>query len=741
MTLAPSPEAIELRQPADEGNARNLQDYLRILWRYRWGIIVLGLIGALIAALKAYTDTPIYQAQSLMLIERQGARFVPIDPVYQQQAHMFYDFGEYYQTQYQILTSRPIAERVVEKLGLDAFDARSPGKPPLFSWQRWFGSAETVPAAKPAPDVRRERAVNRVQGSVQIKPIQNSQLVRVVFRGSDPKLAAQLADTLPIAYIEEALDGRLAMTETASSWLTERLATLRKKLEDSEKALQDFRDRGGLIDIRGVDSLASQEVEMASQRLAAARRERVDKQALYNQVQEARRAGAGLDTIPALIAYPLVGELKTATVAAERSVRELSQRYGPKHPRMIEAQSKLDTARGALDRQLAAAADSVIKDYEVARQREAQVGGELGMAKGEIRDINRKQYELQRLQREVDANRQLYEQFQTRFKETSASGGVQSANARLIESAHVPGAPVYPNKGQAISIGLALGLALGIALAFLLDHLDNTLKGADDVERRLGVPVLGLLPRLETKGSADRSPLRHFADSPKSSFSEAVRTIRTGVLLSAIDHPHRRLLITSSVPGEGKTTLSVNLAHALGQMRKVLLIDADMRRPAVHRSFEDIGDGKGLSHFVAGEAAISECVRPIGDSNVYVMPAGPVPPNPQEMLSSQRLADAIEALSKSFDHVIIDCAPACAVSDALILSRLAHAVIYVVRSDSTPWQLADEGLRRLRRVSAPIIGAVVNQVIPRRTRGYYGYGKYYYHGDGYYSDYGYAKAR
>jgi capsular exopolysaccharide synthesis family protein len=734
MNTAPILEPVEA---APERRAMpNLQDYLRVLYRHKWGVVGLAVLGAAAAALHAWSQVPIYRATSTVLIERQAARFVSIDPVYQ--TSQGFDFGEYYQTQYEILRSRPIAERVVRRLGVEAF-ARPPVEPG-FSLSRWLPGGD-APAAEPTEQERFEGAVGLVQGSLAVQPIRNSQLVRINFEGPDAELITQLANTLPQAYIEETLEGRLQMTQTATSWLNERLGGLREKLEQSERALQEFKDRERLIDVKGVDTLASQQLGLATERLAQARRERSDRESLYRQVQQARSAGTGLDGVPGLMGYPLVGELKAALVEAERNLRELSQRYGPRHPRMVEAQSALETARGALTRQLETVAAGVEKDYESAVQRENLIAGELGAAKGEVREVDRKQYELQRLQREVDANRELYDQFQQRFKETTAAGGVQNANARLIEAATVPGWPVAPDKRRAVVTGLLLGLLLGIALAFLLDHLDNTLKGVDDVEQRLGVHVLGQLPRLETKGDGDRSPLRQFGENPKSTFSEAVRTVRTGVLLSAIDEPHKRLLVTSSVPGEGKTTLSVNLAQALGQMRKVLLIDADMRRPAVHRGLTNLDETRGLSHLVAGTATVSQCVQRLEGTNVWVLPAGPVPPNPQELLSSRRFEETLEQLSQVYDHVVIDCAPACAVSDALVLSRLVHAVVYVVRSDSTPWQLADQGVRRLRRVNAPIIGAVVNHVVPRKGKYGYGYGKYYYGGDGYYHDYGYGKTK
>ncbi len=714
----------------------NLQDYLRILMRFKWGVLALMLAGGLVSVLRAYSETPIYQATATLLIERQAARFVSIEEVYR--GNQGWDFGEYYQTQYEILRSRPLAERVVNMLGLDAFDAKA--QPASgFSWRKLLpGKPAAAPVNRASDEDRRNNAIGIVQGNLGILPVRNSQLVRIQFRNSDPAFAATLANAHAQAYIEETLEGRLQMSQTASNWLTERTGGLREKLEQSERALQEFRDRERLIDVGGVEGLAATELNLASERLAEARRERADKEALHRQVQDAKNRGE-LDKLPVLLALPTVADLKVSVVEAERNFGELEGRYGPKHPRMLEAQSTLSAARGALVRQLELAASGVERDYLSARTRENELSGEMGSAKGEVRELNRKQYQLQALQREVDSNRQLYEVFQTRNKETAASGGVQSANARLIEAALPSYTQIYPNKQRSAMVGLLIGLALGIALALVLDHLDNTLKGADDVEKRLGLPVLGLVPRLAETSNSAEAPIGYFAAHPQSSFAEAVRTIRTSVLLSAVDEEHKRLLITSSVPGEGKTTLSMNLAVSLGQMKKVLLIDADMRRPALHRGLPDQRQSPGLSEYIAGEAKVSECMRQLPNSNVYVMPAGISPPNPLEILSSRKFAEALDNLGKAFDHVLIDCAPACAVSDALVLSKLVHGVIYVVRSDATQWQIARTGVKRLRRIDAPIIGAVVNQVVPRK--GGYAYGKYYYHGDGYYSDYGYAKRK
>ncbi|MGE3104285.1 MAG: GumC family protein, partial [Lysobacterales bacterium] len=707
--------------PAGEGSKLpNVQDYLRVLLRFKWGILVLTLAVGMISLLRASSETPIYQATATLLIERNAARFVAIQDVYQ--TSQMWDFGEYYQTQYEILRSRPVAERLVDSIGLDAFDAQ-PVKDAGFSLRRlWPWGAKAAPTAKPSDEERRNAAIATVLGGLGVVPVRNSQLVRLQMKHRDPKFAAVLANAHARAYIEAMMEGRLEMSQTASNWLGERTTALRAKLEQSEKALQEFRDRERLIDLKGVDSLASSDLTLASGQLSEVRRERAAKEARYREVERARAAGA-LATLPDLLADPLVSQLKQGLVAAERSAREFASRYGPKHPKRIEADAVLATARTALDQQLQIAAAAVERDYQAARLRESEVAAELGQAKGEVRDINRKQYELGALQRDVDANRQLYDLFQARFKETAAASGVQTANARLVETALPNPAPVYPNQQRALMIGLLLGLALGIALALVLDHMDNTLKGADDVEQRLGVPVLGLVPRLPSSEAASDAPIGYFGSHPHSSFAESVRTIRTAVLLSSVDQAHKRLLVTSSVPSEGKTTLSMNLAFSLGQMKKVLLIDADMRRPALHKGLPGQSQSPGLSEYVTGEAKISDCLRKIDGANVYVMPSGLAPPNPLEILSSRKFIEVLDSLGNTFDHVIIDCAPACAVSDALVLSKLVHGVIYVIRSDATQWQVAQNGLKRLARINAPLIGAVVNQVVPRKSGA--GYGKYY----------------
>jgi capsular exopolysaccharide synthesis family protein len=320
--------------------------------------------------------------------------------------------------------------------------------------------------------------------------------------------------------------------------------------------------------------------------------------------------------------------------------------------------------------------------------------------------------------------------FTSRMKETNVAGDLQSPIARVVDPAVVRDAPYSPRKFRIIGIAAVVGLILGLMLALLLEYLDNTIKNAEDVDAKLRHPLLGQLPRL--KGKLESGDLQiAFIKDKDPGFSEEIRSIRTGVLLSSIDSPHKVLLVTSSVPGEGKTSVATNIALALGQVRKVCLIDADMRRPTVAKVLGVDTTSKGLSNLVSGSDPTSECLHFNKELGIHVIPSGVVPPNPLELLSSVRFAEAMKWLEDSFDVVIIDSPPLQLVSDPLILSQFANSVIYVVKADSTPYQVALGGLARLGEAKAHVLGVIVNQIDREKSDRYYGYGKY--------SAYGYGK--
>jgi len=347
-----------------------------------------------------------------------------------------------------------------------------------------------------------------------------------------------------------------------------------------------------------------------------------------------------------------------------------------------------------------------------------------------MQNLNRKEFQLASLEREVATNRQLYEMFVQRFKETNISTEMQAAIGRVIDPAIVPRRPFGPNKQLIVGVSILIALLLGIGLALLIERLDNTLKTSHDVEAKLGVPSLGVLPISKVKRGHQLE--RVFLEDTQSNFAEAIRTIRSGVMLSAVDSPKKVVVITSSVPSEGKTTVAINLAFALSQVKKTLLIDADMRRPRVGKVLAGQANASliGLAQVVAKEVTLDKCIYPVVDTNLFVLPAGRVPPNPLELLATHRFTEVMAELKEMFDVIVVDSPPIQLVSDALVLSNVATEVVYVVKADDTPYPLVRVGIKRLRRVNAPLVGIVLNQLDVEKADKYYGEysGRSYYGG-------------
>ena len=718
--------ANELLESNKSAQRDSLHEYLRVVGRHRYSILAITLLFGVLGALSAALEVPIFRATSTLLIDRENIRFTASQETFGQGQQGY----EYLQTQYEILKTRPLAEKVVEKIGVDRVLASLNRKSKLSfsSILPWANTNQTTPAD---PAVRQNLAVSIVQGAVRVDPVRNSQLVKLSFDLADPELAAILANQLGDSFIENTLDARLQMINKANTWLEVKSADLKKNVDEAEARVLAYLVANN-ISVDGEDRMGEQNVQMLMPRVAEARAERLSRESIYQQIISARKINQ-LKSVFALVNSEGVAQSRNAYAKAQQSVADLAGRYGSEHPKMRAAASEQALALTNFNAALAGAADAEVREYENARNIEQQMQSQLSSAQSSVQGGNRKSIELSRLQREFDANKLIYQKFQNQQKETDQLTDFRTTNARVVEQATPATSPISPNTKRSMVAAALLGLLLSVLLAFVLEHLDSTIKTAEDVEKHLQLPVLGLVPQL--KFAKNENAMLYFLNNSKTAFSESIRTIRTGILLSTLDKQHRRILVTSSVPGEGKTTISLNLAQAMSQMSKVLLIDADLRRPTVARAF---GDGKpqyGLSQFISGEAKISECVHQLEGSNTYIMTAGIIPPNPLELLSSQKFSDALDNLGKVFEYIVIDCAPALAVSDALVLSRLVDGVIYVVRSDQTPYQAAQSGVKRLRRVDAPLLGVVINRV-GEHSHGY-GYGRYSYYADGYQPHYGY----
>ena len=712
--------------------------YLRTLNRYKWGILLVVIAVGMLAAMYASSLRPIYRSTATVMLEMGKPKVISTQELFEAYNGTTRD---YFLTQFEIIKSRELAERLVRTMQLTKhpeYDPRRQAKP----WYADWVPAQFLPAAPgsaPSGEADEDSVVAQVMGGISLQPLKNTQLVKLSFDSHDPVLAERVPNTLAMIYIVSDLEARGETTRRSMSFLKDQAEDLKRKLNESERALQDFREQEKIVVAKGVSvSGAIRQLEELESALDDARKKGLDAEALYNQVNIARQGkpAVALESLSVVQNNPVVARFKEAEAEAERRVSEASKRYGPEHPKMVAAQSDLKAVHDNVRRQVSTVVESVLKDYEVAKANEASLERALARAKAESQAYNRKEFTLARLEREVASNRQLYDLFTQRAKETN-TGDVPSAIARVIDVAKLPKAPSGPNKRNIVGVAMLVALAIAVSIALLLEQLDITVKTSHEVESKLEIKAVGVLPRMRPKPGVPVERL--FMEENQGTFAEGIRSIRSDLLLSGIDSPQKVVLLTSSLPNEGKTTVACNLAFAFSQIKKTLLMEADMRRPTIARVLGADGRRTGLSELVAGSAPLDECVYAAEKSNLWVLQSGRVPLNPLEMISSHRFSEVMETLKKAFDVIIIDSPPLQVVSDALVLSQFASSVLYVVKADSTPYPLARHGLTQMKRVSEPAlvgIGAVLNQLDIDKANKYYG--EYRGYGGRYYRRYGYT---
>jgi succinoglycan biosynthesis transport protein ExoP len=703
-----------------EGEVLDMMGYWRIMRRRKWGVLGLAVFITLLVTVVVYMMTPSYSSSVSILVEQNKSKLASMDAVY---AGTGSD-QMYYQTQVEMLQSRVLMEAVVDRLKLTTnplFNA--PVKPSLVSGLlSGLGVSTSKPSVRDEHKVR-EAVARALTGMVKIEPSRTSQLIKISVESSDREMAAVIANSVADTYIELDLEARYKMTQKATGWMNVRLVALKDNLDKSERDLQSYREQHNIIDTKGLElGGATSQLGAALGNLTAARLARAQAQTNLDQV---RRAKGSEISLPIVQRNPLVASLMGAVSEHERKVSELSNRYGAQHPKLLQAQAELKQAKENLRMQVADVVSGFEREYEMTRANESVLSSAVAEAKQSIQGSNRKEYELTALEREVKTNRELYDMFMGQLKGTAAVSDMQTVVARVVDPAIVSDAPIKPNKEMVIGAAFILSLLLGIAIAFLLEHLDTSVRSAEDAERKLGLPLLAAMPLTElTKGQVAGLLYR---DAPKSIFAESVKTVRTGILLSGIDHPKKTLLVTSSVPGEGKSTVAINLALAHAQTKRVLLIDADMRRPSIAKVLGLDNTHPGLSMLVLGMVKLENCVYKIEGTTLEVLTAGSIPPNPLELLISEKFRELLAKLGETYDTIIIDSPPVQLVSDAVILASMATGVVFVLKADATPFQLARRAIRALQRGGASIFGIVLNQA-DFKNEGYYGnYGKYNYH--------------
>ena len=724
----------------------DLRQYWRVLMNHKWGILGFSIIVTLLTTLVVFNITPIYKATTTLLIESQQTNVVSIQEVYGLDGS-----SEYLLTQFEILKSRSLARKVILKLDLINHPVYNQAEDKLTDKVSFLADfnpklllAEYFPDLFPASAADEavsdaaviEEMISAYLGNLSISPIRKTQLVRISFQSPSAKLAAIIANEVANTYIENNLAAKLELTVKATTWLNKQLKGQRVELTAAERRLQDYREQEKIVGKDGGLGIAEREIDLVSQKLIDAKRERLELKSLYDQIQKfGRKSSSKLQLIPSILSHPLVQSLKDVVAGVELRRSEVANRYGKKHPKMKAINSERSRAYSNLNRQIISIARGIENKYKVAVEAVQSLEDSLENTKSDMQQLSGKEYKLNELQQDVDTKRTLFEQFYTRFGETSATGDLKTANARITDLANPPLRPIKPNKKLIMALAFVVSFMFAVMVAFLLKTLDNTIKTSLEVESKLGELMLGLLPLLAVKKRQPHPSYTQYLDDPHSGYSESLRTIRTGVILSSLDQPYKIISVTSTTPGEGKTSSALGLACALAQVGSVLLIDADMRRPSIHKALNLTDHKFGLSNLVAKTNSMEECIVTYEQGGFDVLPCGTLPPNPSELLSSQRFKDLLVGLGKIYDKIIIDTAPCQAVSDALVLAPMVDAYLYVVKADATTAQHAKNGLKRIRQVNGNIAGVILNQVDVKKAEQYYGEDH-----SGYYDNYGYSGA-
>lgn len=720
----------------EEGGTLSVQAVIAGI-RKHWTIVVaIVLVASGVALLWSKSRPRIYQASSMLEFDPN-----PVRPIGNQQdpttGWMFYlDSQEMYQTQYTIVTSSSVLAKVVEEQGLQA-NPRFNGHAPL-------GSKLAL-----------ENAVSTLSRMITVEPVKNSRLFYIRVEDTDPKVATELGHAVAHAYVDHNLDKGVSSSSDAALWLGGQVDHYGQELETSENALHDFKERNELpsSSVEEVSKMIRLEMQTYDDALTHTRTKRKELEA-----REAELTKVTIDNVDVLPASELLNStflqsLRAQYILAAKDRQELlASGKGENHPLVKAADERISAAKRALVDEVHNIKGAVERDLDVIKRQEGGDASLYEQARKNAVDLNLKELEYHRLDRQRAENEKMYNMLLEHQKEADLARRMKVNNVLIVDEPTEPRSPIRPNTMINLGVGSLIGLILGIGLAFMREQLDTSMKTPDDVENRLNLTFLGLLPSLDDgspgygpSGNKRRrrrvqpmaeagEPGLYVHRNPLSGVAEAARTLRTNLHFMSPDKPHRVMLVTSSAPAEGKTTVACSVAIAMAQSgQRVCIVDCDLRRPRLHRIFGRAGD-TGVTSVLIGDASIGDVAKPATTGpggqtipNLWCIPAGSPPPNPADLLQSERFKKFLAELPEHFDRVVIDSAPLAAVTDSAIISTLADTTLFVIRAFKTSHHLARQGLRALRDVDARVAGAVLNAVDLTRTSYSYYYQQYYYY--------------
>ena len=719
-----SPYSVVNIEPQGAPSYSELRAYWQVLVKHLGTILTVAFVITVLVAIASFKMRPVYQATARVEVEAEAPQIQSLNDL----DRSFPSDQSFLRTQVKVLESDNLAWRTIQQLGLAENPDFAP--PDLRREQQLAGSAAAAPT----------RLIREFKARLQVELVRDSRLIEISFESTDPKLAVQVANALVSNYTEYNFHKRYDATRQASGWMEQQLDELKAKVENSQQALVDYEREHAIVNVSEKQNVVEQRLADLSRDLTNAQSDRMQKESLYELVKSN-------ETQVAFIAQnDLLQRLEEKYADLNGQYIDGLGQYGPNFPRVVRLRSQVNEILAIIDRERKRIVGRIHNDYVAALGREKLLSGAVSREKSEIGTLNQLLIQHNILKREFETNQQLYENLLQRLKDATVSAGLRATNIHIVDSALPPSLPVRPKKLLNILLGMVGGLILGIVIAFIKEGLDDSIKTPEDLEAFLATPALAVIPpALAAPGRLNWLRIRRERDSapdevaelavlrqPGSALAESYRSLRTSILLSAAPHPPQALLVTSAHPKEGKSCTSLNLAVALAQRgNRVVIIDSDLRKPRIGPAL-GLSDEKGLSTLLAGTHTLDEALQQVvGLPNLWVLPAGPRPTNPAELLSSSNMEKLTRELRQNFEHLVLDSPPLLMVTDATVLSTLVDGVLLVVESGTTARGALVRARRILENAGGKILGAVLNKADLRRD-GYYGYpyaGSYSYYAD------------
>ena len=733
-------ERQQEEQVTDE--SLTLTDLLRIVLKHKWTLLTVILLACAVAAVRTFLSTPIYRSTVILQIDRAAQRVVSFNNDVDREQPS--EEPNSLITQVELLKSRSLAERVIDELRLDqslsaapqatgdantlARDgARPAGETEIISKGDYLerivrGYRQVMnPSTRNKEVLGREAVLKSFIEALTVEPIRNSRLIKLHVENTSPELAARIANSTVQAYIAMGLERKMEASSYAKTFLEDQIKQIKAKLEDSERKLNRFAQEKQILTLDEKTSVVNQTYTDYASALSKAEQERIKIEALYNEIKK------NPDNVA------MVGENKTVQSYKEQKAKleiEYQQNlriYKPDFPKMQQIRAQIGEVDAQIKKEISSLAATVQAQYQSSQQQESLIRDKLGQTRKQVLSTQDSSIDLNLLKREVDTNRQLYDGLLQRIKQLGVSGGVVTNNISVVDPAESSLFPYKPNLPRNLLIGLAAGLFIGLCMVFVLEFIDDSIKFPDEVERNLGLPLMGIIPRISRKRGESKSVALDVHTDPRSTLAEAYRSVRTALQFSTPEGAPKRLVVTSTTRNEGKSTTALALAINFAQMgQKVLLIDGDMRNPSVHKLLE-IPNEYGLSNLLSSDSRGEKMIMRTAIPNLSVLTAGPVPPNPVDLLMGPKLLLLLNVASTlGIEYVVLDAPPLLGIADSIVLGNQLQNILFVVQASRTRKSHIKNALRRLRLAGLMPRGVVLTQTLrgalPQDYESYYGYG-------------------